>query len=399
MRSFALAFVLMVAPALALEASPWRVAEAVDASRVQPAAQRAQRVSMATDWSARAQRRLVFEVFGTPFSATRTAFERRREGWTWQGRLDTSPEHAISLTMHRGVLAGLVQTPQGRYEIAPLPDGGSALIELDTQAFPGCGGGLDQDALLRYPARSAPKTAPATPAGVDEPIDVLVVYSPQVLAAMGSLANVEAEIHAAVDTANLAFANSDMTARFSLAGIRPFPRDEVEVRDLEWLRLDPAGIAMRDEVGADLASLWVENSINVCGAGFIMDRLDGGFAGNAVQITMRSCAVADLVYAHEHGHNMGMQHDPANGVPPAQALFPWAFGHYVDNAFRTVMSYPGECAGNCPRVAHFSNPDVNYTGLPTGIAEQRDNRRVGNVTAPIIAGFRPRAVIFADGFD
>lgn len=401
MPSPLLAFALAVAAtsAAAVETPLWRSAHEVDASTLQPAARHARRVSMAADWSAREHRTLLLDVFDTPFSATRTAYAQRGDGWTWQGRLDTSPDHAVSLTMHRGVLAGLVQTPQGRYEIVPLPEGGSALVELDPSAFPGCGGGLPADALMRYPARPAPRRAATAPAGADEPIDVLVVYSPQVLAAMGSLANVEAEVHAAVDSANLVFANSDMTARFHLAAIRPFPRDEVDVYDLEWLRADPAALAMREEVGADLASLWVENSIDVCGAGFIMDSLDDNFAGDAVQITMRSCAVGDLVYAHEHGHNMGMQHDPAYGVPPAQALFPWAFGHYVDDAFTTVMSYPYECDGNCFRAAYFSNPEVRFMGVPTGVADQRDNHRVGNVTAPIVAGFRPRAVIFADGFD
>lgn len=381
------------------DAASWHLAGAVDVSHVQPAARRAQRVSIDAGWNAGDRLDLVLDVFGTTLAATRTAFEKRNDGWMWQGRLDTSPDHAVSLTMHRGVLAGLVQTPLGRYEIVPLPEGGSALVDLDTKAFPGCGGGLETDALARYPAKPAPRSLAAKPAEANEPIDVLVVYSPQVLAAMGSLANVEAEIHAAVDTANLAFANSDMTARFSLAGIRPFPRDEVDVYDLEWLRVDPAAIAMRDEVGADLASLWVEDSLTVCGAGFIMDALDDSFAGDAVQITMRSCAVGDLVYAHEHGHNLGMQHDPAYGAPSEWALFPWAFGHYVDDTFTTVMSYPYDCAGYCTRAAHFSNPDIRYLGHPTGIADQRDNHRVGNVTAPIIAGFRPRAKIFADGFE
>lgn len=400
MRPLSIAVALyLLSAAPVSDAASWHLAGAVNVSHVQPAAHRAQRVSMDAGWNAGDRHDLVLDVFGTTLGATRTAFEKRNDGWMWQGRLDTSPDHAVSLTMHRGVLAGLVQTPLGRYEIVPLPEGGSALVDLDTKAFPGCGGGLEAEALARYPAKPAPRSPAAKPTVANAPIDVLVVYSPQVLAAMGSLANVEAEIHAAVDTANLAFANSDMTARFSLAGIRQFPRDEVDVYDLEWLRVDPAAIAMRDEVGADLASLWVEHSLTVCGAGFIMDALDDSFAGDAVQITMRSCAVGDLVYAHEHGHNLGMQHDPAYGAPSAWALFPWAFGHYVDDMFTTVMSYPYDCAGYCARAAHFSNPEILYLGQPTGIADQRDNHRVGNVTAPIIAGFRPRAKIFADGFE
>lgn len=394
-----LAALIAVAP---VAAASWQLAETVDARAVQPAARAARRVSMAADWDVRAQTALTIDLGDRTARVTRSAYQRRRDGWTWQGRLDAAPDYTLSLTMHRGVLAGLVDTPEGRYEIVPLPAGGSALVELAGGAFPDCGGGFARGALTRYPARPAAASPafPLQPAAAGQPIDVLIVYSPQVLETMGSVANVEAQAQAAVDLANLTFANSDMGARFELAAVRAFPRDELDVFDLEWLRVDPVAVAMREETGADLASLWVEHSLSNCGAGFIMDRLDAGFAGDAVQITLRMCAIGNLVYVHEHGHNMGMQHDPLYGVPPAQALFPWAFGHYVDHGFTTVMSYPYACAGDCFRAPHFSNPDVSYLGVPTGLADSRDNHRVGNVTAPIVAGFRPRrGPIFADGFD
>lgn len=394
-----LAALIAVAP---VAAASWQLAETVDARAVQPAARTARRVSMAADWDVRAQTALTIDLGDRTARATRSAYQRRRDGWTWQGRLDAAPDYTLSLTMHRGVLAGLVDTPEGRYEIVPLPAGGSALVELTGGAFPDCGGGFARGALTRYPARPAAASPafPLQPAAAGQPIDVLIVYSPQVLETMGSVANVEAQAQAAVDLANLTFANSDMSARFELAAVRAFPRDELDVFDLEWLRADPVAVAMREEVGADLASLWVERSLSNCGAGFIMDRLDAGFAADAVQITLRMCAIGNLVYVHEHGHNMGMQHDPLYGVPPAQALFPWAFGHYVDHRFTTVMSYPYACAGDCFRAPHFSNPAVNYLGVPTGLADSRDNHRVGNLTAPIVAGFRPRrGPIFADGFD
>lgn len=394
-----LAALIAVAP---VAAASWQLAETVDARAVQPAARTARRVSMPADWDVRAQTALTIDLGDRTARATRSAYQRRRDGWTWQGRLDAAPDYTLSLTMHRGVLAGLVDTPEGRYEVVPLAAGGSALVELAGGAFPDCGGGLARGALTRYPTRPAAASPafPLQPAAAGQPIDVLIVYSPQVLETMGSVANVEAQAQAAVDLANLTFANSDMSARFELAAVRAFPRDELDVFDLEWLRADPVAVAMREEVGADLASLWVERSLSNCGAGFIMDRLDAGFAADAVQITLRMCAIGNLVYVHEHGHNMGMQHDPLYGVPPAQALFPWAFGHYVDHGFTTVMSYPYACAGDCFRAPHFSNPAVNYLGVPTGLADSRDNHRVGNVTAPIVAGFRPRrGPIFADGFD
>lgn len=382
---------------LALRSGP-----GIQIGKLQPAARQAQRIELAAGWDASSAKTIGIETFGVRHDARRSAFSARRNGWVWQGRIGDAAGHFISLTSHRGVLAGLISTAEGNYEILPLPEGGQALIDIDQSRFPRCEGGLHaQSSEPRAPAMlSAPAIEPTGGNAGNEPIDVLIVYSPQVLAASGGLAQVEAQAHAAVDVTNLAFANSDMTARFNLVDVRAFPRDEVDVYDLEWIRRDPQALAWREETGADLASLWVENSLTNCGAGFIMNSLEpGAFAGDAVQITARSCAIANLVYAHEHGHNMGMQHDPAYGQPVSQALFPWAYGHYVNSAFTTIMSYPYECLGGCQRIAFFSNPDVSHMGYPTGIANQRDNHRVGNVTAPIIAAFRSRATIFADGFE
>ena len=41
-----------------------------------------------------------------------------------------------------------------------------------------------------------------------------------------------------------------------------------------------------------------------------------------------------------------------------------------------------------PRVLHFSNPNVNYGGAPTGTAAQHDNARSINQTASTVANFR-----------
>jgi hypothetical protein len=85
---------------------------------------------------------------------------------------------------------------------------------------------------------------------------------------------------------------------------------------------------------------------------------------------------------------MGMEHDPANGYPPASASYPWSFGHFVNASYRTVMSYSNQCGDGCPRVPHFSNPAVLHAGVATGIADQRDNHRTADLTAPIVANFR-----------
>jgi hypothetical protein len=51
------------------------------------------------------------------------------------------------------------------------------------------------------------------------------------------------------------------------------------------------------------------------------------------------------------------------------------------------MSYD-VCPNGCPRVLHFSNPDVLYGGHVTGLLNQRDNAQTGDLTAAIVAAFR-----------
>ena len=122
------------------------------------------------------------------------------------------------------------------------------------------------------------------------------------------------------------------------------------------------------------------------------------FGANAFQITARSCVVGNLTYPHEHGHNLGMQHNPQNGAPVSQAVYPWSYGHYHNGVYRTVMSYSNPCTSGCTRHPYMSNPAVTFMGLPTGIADQRDNHRTGNLIAPIAANWKTNP-IFADGFE
>ena len=118
-----------------------------------------------------------------------------------------------------------------------------------------------------------------------------------------------------------------------------------------------------------------------------MTSVGSGFAPWAYSITDLECS--SNVFAHEVGHNLGLNHDPANAGSEASS-FPWAYGHFVDLRFRTIMSYRNECTNQqCPRVPYFSHPGKHYGGLPMGIPGERNNSRVLNVTGNVGAGFRP----------
>src|SRR5262249_34902726 len=47
-----------------------------------------------------------------------------------------------------------------------------------------------------------------------------------------------------------------------------------------------------------------------------------------------------------------------------------------------------QCPNGCLRVPYFSNPNVIYSGYPTGITDQRDNARTANLTVAGVAAFR-----------
>ena len=125
-------------------------------------------------------------------------------------------------------------------------------------------------------------------------------------------------------------------------------------------------------------------STAACGIGYLMGAA-GGSANNGYTVTARTCAVGNLSFAHELGHNMASHHNPENGGTPT---FPYAFGHYVNGSYRTVMSYSDPCTSGCTRVPYFSNPNIIFNGQPTGINNARDNARSIELTADWIANYR-----------
>ncbi len=326
--------------------------------------------------------------------ADRTSAMVRADGrLSWQGVVDGDPGQQVSLTFDGEHLAGYVSVADGIYEITPSPVG-NVLMRIDTERYPPCAGAVPAVAMpdFRDKALRGPK-------GNASEMDVLIVFSPGTVAQLGSQAAAQTFAQQAVDSANLSYTNSQMSARMRLVGVRFTTRVDSgsSSTDLSWIRNDPEVAGWRNEVGADMVGMIAEFS-NACGQGYLMSNPGAGFAPSAYQVTARNCAIGNLTYAHEHGHNMGMMHNPEAG---GSGAYPYAFGHYINGNYRTVMSYSTSCPGGCTRRPYFSNPNVSFSGQPTGIADQRDNARTGNQTAPIVALFRgplPDAM-FASGFE
>lgn len=297
---------------------------------------------------------------------------------TWRGKIAREEFVGdVVITQRSGFVAGIFFTPEAVYEIVPR-GGGHVLVELDQSLFPLCAGGVKgTDAEIPRPL------GPANDSG--DRIDVLVLYTAAVRTSVGGDQQIQTIAQQAIDATNTAYINSKIRQRVRLVGAELTALVETGdfSTELSNLRANSAANVRRDALKADLVDM-LTNSTAACGIGYLMGAA-GGNPNNGYTVTARTCAVGNLSFAHELGHNMASHHNPENGGTPT---FPFAFGHYVNGSYRTVMSYSDPCTAGCTRVPYFSNPSVIFNSQPTGIDNARDNARSINLTADWIANYR-----------
>jgi len=213
-------------------------------------------------------------------------------------------------------------------------------------------------------------------------VRVLIVYDAEMAATVGSI---NTYVAALIGSANLSYLNSEVAPmQLELAGLVEVDTPVHGTTDAEILRQltnrfdGVADIAhdFRDAYDADLVAQLVDIP-NFCGRAWLSP--DDSLYGFSVSDS--DCALGNLTFAHELGHNMGCAHDPDNA---GSSFTPYGYGHrWNSNQWRSVMAYaPGS------RVPQFSNPSVLYSGGATGIVNQRDNARLLNETGLMVANMR-----------
>lgn len=330
-------------------------------------------------------------------------------GTSWHGWIPfpDGADGRVTLTLHKGLLFGAVFAPRGSWIIEPDAAGDHHLRRVDPEGFAECS--VAPSPGLVPPLSGEQLPAPGSPLAT---IDVLTLYTIGAKEGAGGVAQIEGLIANAVAVTNDAFVESDVAARLEVVHIAELDLSRFPpLADLHEALLaiqDDAEIAaLRDLWSADLVAAVFEGGGGLCGYAHAMDTVGLEFASEAYSISVRECAVANLSFPHEIGHNLGCRHNPEDSeATPDQASFPWSFGHYVAGNFRTIMSLGGQCgAAGCPRLPNFSNPQIDLTAStppnpqPSGIENQRDNHRTMNATASIAAQFRVPALIFRDGFE
>ncbi len=320
------------------------------------------------------------------------------DSFTWSGTLldagGEADEGRFVLSYEQGAVMGAVWTQAGEtFEVRSDQFGRLWAVELESKAFPPCETGAQHE------VDAGDDVDPALLAGTPCPddgsiIDVLVVYTPAARNAMGGTNSAIATANAAIAATNTAYTASLVNSQVRLVYVGEIAYNEGSgfSQDLSRFRGTDDGFMdnvhqLRDQYQADMVALLNDNS-GACGIGYIMTTLSNDFASSAFTVTDWSCAVGNLTFPHELGHNQGCAHDHDNA---GNALYSYSYGHRWNstngNQYRSVMSYsPGS------RVPRMSNPNVLYIGAPTGVPsgqnDPAENARSINNAAFTIAGWR-----------
>ncbi len=345
------------------------------------------------------------------------------DSYLWTGR---SPECSGVFNAVNGNVLGTISCLDGVYRIGHAPSG-TRLSRLSSVDAPP---GAENDVAIADVDPNdlgSPEPLPAGPLApllLNEPIEVLILYTAAVRQAVGS-ANVQQAMQMLVDETQQAMINSASTqtpsplANVSLVHAQEIARNETGTlsNDLAYVQLSSEAKALRNFWAADIVILVRESeSQSQCGLAYVPGYgapQPASFAELAVGVAVRDCSFSPFNFQHEFGHLLGANHDPqisANTTP----LQPWAFAHWKNppnmkkDGNRTIVAYkvnspPLVCRGDCTQVLHYSNAEVDYIGdvvFTTGIADQRENGRVVAEVAPFAVQWRVSlGRIFASGFE
>ena len=321
---------------------------------------------------------------------------RPKNNYVWVGRKTDGSLDSLTMVIGQDHLTGSIVTAGKHFLIAPVSGSLHRLIAVDTQD--------EQECLVETPPPyfdldqvGLSGNEPSIDSDDGSTIDVLVAYTQAAEAASYDIMQV---VDLAVAEANTSYENSAIAQRLRLvyANMVQYPETGNAQTDLFRLREPADGylddvMVWRDAFCADLVTLLVETS-DYCGVAYLMLDVSAAFRPNACSIVKRTCATGSYTYGHELGHNMGAHHDRYVASEPGAYAYSHGYVNF-DARWRTIMAYNDECyeqGTTCPRIQYWSNPSVDYDGLPTGVPsndpESADNALTLANTAPTVAQFR-----------
>lgn len=238
-------------------------------------------------------------------------------------------------------------------------------------------------------------------------LDVMVVYTPAARTWAGGTANMNNVIANAMSRAQTAHDNSGTLISMPLVHAAEVSYTESGSSNTDLSRLQDTSDGYMDEVhtwrdnyAADFVALFTQVD-DTGGLGYLLNTKNG-LPAWAFSISRVQQVGWTYTLVHEIGHNMGAHHHKQQTVQPGPTSFydwstnTWSAGwRWTGNdsgKYCSIMTYESGTyfsdGVTHTRVAHFSNPNINYQGQPTGHATDGDNVRTFNLLKHIFAAYR-----------
>lgn len=340
-----------------------------------------------------------FQVFDDlTFMATFSNEEETLQGgYLLRGYLDGNPQNTITLVSTTGRIAAILTVNGIQYQLNSNALGQYRFEEIDQNQFP------PEAVNLSLPENQSEPTPlfdePIVALDSGALIDIMVVYTDDARASAGGTTNMVNLINLAISETNTGYSHSGIIQRVRLVHTAEVSFDE---SGFDWSNVlnqltNTDGVidqvkTWRNTYAADLVVMIVNNTV-YCGIGWLMNP-SYTYDSVGFSLVSRTCATGYYSLAHETGHNMGAHHDRNTTSDPG--MYSYSHGYQApDNSFRTIMAY--NCTIYCPRINYWSNPEIYYNGIPTGVVStavnSADNRLTLNNTANIVANFRQSSTI------
>lgn len=324
----------------------------------------------------------------------------------------------IFLSTTNGVVSGRVRIPSENKIFAieyNIADNSQYLLELDPElAEPEEGDDMveipETQADIQESSNNLTKEQQVLPSESHEDenwevIDIMVVYTDDVLSELGSVEKVNNMIALGAAYANDAYRNSDIHMHWNVALSYKINYNETgnQLTDLSWVKDDSSIATKRDECGGDFVQLITTGA---GGQAYVIP-VTYGYSSDAFSLVGSSSYIS-YVPAHEIGHNMGCSHAADQTTEPGptswqidyEGFGDCAAGHHWHtngnsdiDGHSSVMAYTASKyfdnhAGGHTRVGLFSTPLKTHNGETTGVVDLADNSKVIQTLRSIYSGYK-----------